>query len=229
MNAEFWQSRWQEGHIGFHKSEVNPLLIQHFNYLNLPTGSRVLVPLCGKSIDMIWLARQGYDVVGVELVETAVQEFFAEQNITPTITEFTSAADQSTLKRYQSQLAGQTITLWTADIFVLTPKDIGTIDAVYDRAALIALPADMRPNYSEHIRELTNNATQLLITLNYDQSKKNGPPFSVSSDQIQQYYGDHYQIQELKNEPTSIRSAPEIRVTEHVWLLNIANDSRELS
>lgn len=226
MNPEFWQSRWQEGRIGFHKSEVNPLLMKYFDELNLPTGRRVLVPLCGKSIDMAWLAAQGYDVVGVELAETAVQAFFAEQNISPTIHQH---ADNPAIKYYQGQLADQTITLWVADIFALTAEDISDIDAVYDRAALIALPTDMRPKYSEQMRQLSNNAPQYIITLNYDQSKKDGPPFSVNSDQIQHYYGNHYQITELANEPTTIRSAPEITVTEHVWLFNPSNDSSGLS
>ena len=219
MNSEFWQQRWQEGRIGFHKSDVNPELIKYFSNLALPIGSRVLVPLCGKSIDMVWLACAGYDVVGIELVESAVQAFFAEQNITPTITEFTSAADKSTLKRYQGQLAGQTITLWAADIFALSTIDIGDIDAVYDRAALIALPANMRADYSRHIVKLSDNAPQLLITLNYDQSKKDGPPFSITQQQLHQYYSADYKIVELASNSSTLNAASEILVTEHAWLL----------
>ena len=221
MNPEFWQSRWQQGRIGFHKPEANPLLIKYFNEMNLPAGSCVLVPLCGKSIDMVWLAAQGYDVVGVELVESAVQEFFAEQSISPTVHQH---ADNSTIKYYQGQLANQTITLWVADIFALTAEDIGDIDAVYDRAALIALPEDMRPQYSEQIRKMSDLATQLLITLNYDQSQKDGPPFSVNKTQIQQYYGNYYQITELENEASTLNANAALSVTEHVWLLNSAND-----
>lgn len=222
MNPEFWQARWQEKRIGFNQSEVNPLLTKYFSHLNVPTGGRVFVPLCGKSIDMAWLAAQGYDVVGVELVETAVQEFFAEQNIIPTVHQH---ADNPAIKYYQGQLTGRTITLWVADIFALTAEDIGFVDAVYDKAALIALPTNMRVKYSEHVHKLGVNvsnkiAPQLLLTLNYDQSKKNGPPFSISSEQIQQYYGEHYHISELINEPATISSAPELIVTEHVWLLN---------
>jgi thiopurine S-methyltransferase len=233
MNPEFWYKRWQEKRIGFNQSAVNPLLIEYFNHLNLPAGSSVFVPLCGKSIDMVWLAAQGYDVVGVELVETAVQEFFAEQNIQPTVSQH---AENPAIKCYQGQLPNQisghpsvqTITLWVADIFALTPTDIGSIGAVYDKAALIALPADMRTKYSEQIRQLSGNvnkvdskaAPQLLVTLNYDQSKKDGPPFSINGKQLQQYYGSHYQICELASEPASIGSAPDLTVTEHVWLLS---------
>ena len=219
MNSKFWQQRWQEGRIGFHKSDVNPKLIKYFSNIALPVGSQVLVPLCGKSIDMVWLACAGYDVVGIELVESAVQAFFAEQNITPTITELTSAADKSTLKRYQGQLAGQTITLWAADVFALSTIDINAINAVYDRAALIALPANMRADYSRHIVKLSNNAPQLLITLNYDQSKKDGPPFSITQQQLHQYYSADYKIVELESNSSSLNAASEVLVTEHVWLL----------
>lgn len=216
MNAEFWHSRWQEKRIGFNQSAVNPLLMNYFKQLNLPAGSRVFVPLCGKSIDMAWLAAQGYDVVGVELVETAVQAFFTEQNISPTVHQY---LDNPAIKYYQGQLSGQIITLWVADIFALTTEDIGSVNAVYDKAALIALPADMRVQYSAQMYQLSANAPQFIITLTYDQSKKAGPPFSISSEQIQQYYGDNYHISELTSEPTSIGSAPELMVTEHVWLL----------
>lgn len=128
-------------------------------------------------------------------------------------------ADNPAIKYYQGQLSGQTITLWVADIFALLSEDIGSVKAVYDKAALIALPENMRTKYSEHIRKISGHAPQFIITLTYDQSKKAGPPFSISSEQIQQYYGDNYHISELTSEPTSIGSAPELMVTEHVWLL----------
>ncbi|MER2163052.1 MAG: thiopurine S-methyltransferase, partial [Psychrobacter alimentarius] len=182
-----------------------------------PLGGRVFVPLCGKSIDMVWLASQGYDVVGVELVESAVQDFFGEQNIEPTIHQHAKNPD---IKCYQGKLLDRKVELWVADIFALTSEDTGKIKAVYDKAALIALPADMRSNYSEQISEISGNAPQLLITLNYDQSKKDGPPFSINHEQVQQYYGSHYQIAELASEPTSIGSMPELTVSEQVWLLS---------
>ena len=217
MNPEFWQHRWQEKRIGFNQSEVNPLLIRYWSTLNLPADSRIFVPLCGKSIDMVWLATQGYDVVGVELVESAVQAFFNEQNIEPTIFQH---AENPAIICYQGKLLGQKVELWVADTFALTAEDIGKIDAVYDKAALIALPADMRFDYSEQIRKMSGNAPQFLITLDYDQNKKNGPPFSVTGGQVQQYYSSNYHIAELASEPASIGSMPELTVTEQVWFLN---------
>ena len=220
MDSKFWQQRWQDGRIGFHKSNVNPQLTEYFSELAVPISGQVLVPLCGKSVDMVWLANEGYDVVGVELVETAVQAFFVEQKVIPTITEFKSATDNAILKRYQGQLAGQTITLWAADIFAISAIDIGEINAVYDRAALIALPATMRTDYSAQIVKLSNHVPQLLITLNYDQSKKDGPPFSISQQQLQQYYDTDYKIIELENQSSTLNTASELAVTEQVWLLN---------
>lgn len=217
MNPEFWQNRWQENRIGFNQSAVNPLLIKYWSTLNLPADSRIFVPLCGKSIDMVWLATQGYDVVGVELVESAVQAFFNEQNIEPTVFQH---AENPAIICYQGKLLGQKVELWVADIFALTSEDTGKIKAVYDKAALIALPADMRSNYSEQISEISGNAPQLLITLNYDQSKKDGPPFSINHEQVQQYYGSHYQIAELTSDPASIGSMPDLKVSEQVWLLS---------
>jgi thiopurine S-methyltransferase len=223
MNPEFWHKRWQNKQIGFNQSDVSPSLIEYFPTLNVRVGGRVFVPLCGKSIDMVWLASQGYDVVGVELVESAVQAFFSEHNILPKVHQY---SDNPVIKYYQGQMSDQTVTLWVNDIFALTPKDIGQIDAVYDRAALIALPPEMRPKYGTHVRQLSSNANigghapQLLVTLNYDQNKKSGPPFSISNEQIQQYYSGFYQITELENTTSNLRSAPEVAVSEHVWLLS---------
>lgn len=223
MNPEFWQERWQEGRIGFNQPKVNPLLIKYFSNLELSVGSCVFVPLCGKSIDMRWLAEQGYHIVGAELVESAVQKFFSEQQITPTIYEH---ANNPNIKCYVGRLLDQassySLSLWVGDIFSLSADDIGQIDAVYDRAALIAMPADMRPKYSEQVRQLSNNAAQLLLTLNYNQNDWAGPPFSISSEQVQQYYHSYYQINELEAKPSILNANPEMAVTEHVWLLKPA-------
>ena len=217
MTPEFWQARWQEKRIGFNQPDVNSLLIKYFTALNLPVDSRVFVPLCGKSIDIVWLSAQGYDVVGIELVETAVQEFFTEQAIAYTIIE---DADKPNIKCYTGKIAGRTIELWVADIFALSADDMGHVDAVYDRAALIAMPPEMRPKYSEQVRKLSNNASQLLLTLNYDQNEWAGPPFSISREEVQQYYGSQYQITELEGEPSTLNAAPEMAVKEYVWLLS---------
>ena len=217
MNPEFWQTRWQEKRIGFNQSQVNPLLVKYFSKLNLSADSRIFVPLFGKSIDMVWLSHQGFDVVGVELVESAAQEFFIEQDIPYTIKEH---SHHSNIKCYQGQVLEQRITLWVADIFALNSDDIGHVDAVYDRAALIAMPAELRPQYTKQVINLSQNSPQLLLTLNYDQNERAGPPFSISQEQVQQYYGNYYQMNKLEEEPSTLNAAPEMAVTEPVWLLS---------
>ena len=216
MNAEFWHNRWQEKRIGFHQPDVNPLLAKYFTQLNLPANSRIFAPLCGKSVDMIWLAKQGFDIVGIELVESAVQAFFIENDISYTIKPHSK---NSNIKCYQGTLSGQTIALWAADIFTLTSHDIGHVDAVYDRAALIAMPPELRLQYSQQVCSLSQNSPQLLLTLNYDQNERAGPPFSISPEQIQQYYSAYYQIYQLEEESSILNAAPEMAVTEPVWLL----------
>ena len=216
MNAEFWHNRWQEKRIGFHQPDVNPLLTKYLKELNLPANSRIFAPLCGKSVDMIWLAKQGFDIVGIELVESAVQAFFIENDISYTIKPHSKNSD---IKCYQGTLSGQTIALWAADIFTLTSHDIGHVDAVYDRAALIAMPPELRLQYSQQVCSLSQNSPQLLLTLNYDQNERAGPPFSISPEQIQQYYSAHYQIQQLEEKSSILNAAPEMAVTEPVWLL----------
>lgn len=217
MTPEFWQTRWQNNQIGFHQSQVEPLLIEHFSALHIPKGSRILVPLCGKSMDMMWLAAQGYEVFGIELSEVAAQTFFTENQLLYTTTKH---PDNPNISYYQGQAAMQKITIVVADIFALSAEDIASIDAVYDKAALIALPADMRPRYTEQVRTLSGNAPQLLLTFYYDPSQRdNKPPFAISEEQIEQYYKPYYTITQLAGQPASMRSAPDLMVTEYVWRL----------
>lgn len=187
MEADFWHNRWENDLTGFHLDEVNPYLKHNWASLNLKAGSRVFIPLCGKSLDLIWLADQGYQVVGIELSPLAVQAFFAENN----------------LKAEYSQIGGlgywqsENISLFCGDFFALTPEILGQVDAVYDRASLIALPPAMRQDYAAKLTELAQSAPKLLITLEYDQSKMDGPPFSVSEDEVRSLYQANYQVKQL--------------------------------
>jgi len=184
MEAEFWHQRWGRGEIGFHQNEVNPMLAEHFQQLALAAGSRVFIPLCGKSLDMVWLLAQGYQVVGAELSELAVRELFETLNIQPEINSVGS------VKHYK----GEGIDIYVGDIFDLTKGVIGQVDAVYDRAAMVALPDQVRARYSAHLLQLTEVAPQLLITYSYDQALLAGPPFSISAEEVSQHYGDCYRI-----------------------------------
>lgn len=182
MEPDFWHQRWQQNQIGFHQAEVNPYLRKHWPALAVPAPARVLVPLCGKSLDLLWLVQQGYQVEGVELSELAVRAFFEEQGIVP------QRSAQGDWQVWQSD----NLRLWCGDFFNLRPGHLGRIDAVYDRAALIALPEAMRRQYADHLQSLVGSVPHLLVTLEYPQGQMSGPPFSVEQSEVEALYGERY-------------------------------------
>lgn len=191
MEPGFWHERWENNLIGFHLDEVNPHLKTHWSALEMKPGARVLVPLCGKSLDLIWLAEQGYEVIGVEVSPIAVKDFFAEHHLRATRIENARC----------DIWRGESITLLCGDLFELTVEDVGHIDAVYDRASLIALPPAMRRRYVQTLEHLVpGHAPHLLITLDYDADKMDGPPFAVSEDEVHELYVERYRIDCLQSD-----------------------------
>lgn len=175
MDANFWLQRWQEGQIGFHRNDVMPLLEKHWPSLQLPVGSRVLVPLCGKSLDMHWLAARGHRVLGVELSPLAVTQFFEEAGLEPV----------RTTSRYGEHFSAGPVEILLGDAFGLDPALLAEVAGVYDRAALIALPPDLRLRYRDTVyASLPAGCQGLLITLEYPQAEKAGPPFSVEQPEV---------------------------------------------
>ncbi|MCR6663731.1 MAG: thiopurine S-methyltransferase [Luteimonas sp.] len=185
MDAAFWHQRWQEGRIGFHRSEVMPLLERHWPSLDLPAGSRVLVPLAGKTLDMAWLAAQGHRVLGVELSQLAVEQFFAEHALQPEI------EDTCHGRHYR---AGD-IEMICGDAFALDRELLADCVGVYDRAALIALPTELRQRYVGTIyARLPAGCRGLLITLEYPQHEKDGPPFSVDETEVRRLLEPDWEV-----------------------------------
>ena len=182
MEHDFWHQRWQKGEIGFHEPEVNTALTTHFHSLGLPSAARIFVPLCGKTEDIDWLLMQGYSVVGAELSELAVDSLFARLALTPKKEKI------GLLIRYTAEVNNQELTVWKGDIFQVTFELLGGIDAVYDRAALVALPESMRSDYIAHVCDITQFAKQLLVTYEYDESVFSGPPFSISREYVHNQY-----------------------------------------
>lgn len=197
MEPKFWQERWARNQIGFHLPEVNPYLQRHWSYLALAEGSKVLVPLCGKSLDLMWLASHGLRVMGVELSQQAVEAFFSEQNLVPRITR----RDAFTV--YEADL----IEVWCGDFFALDAKALADCTALYDRAALIALPPLMRAQYAEQLsRLLPSGCKGLLITLDYDQALKAGPPFAVTDDEVKVLFGSDWTLETLQEQDVLAQS-----------------------
>lgn len=184
MEAAFWHARWAKNEIAFHADEVNSMLVKHFQLLNLLPHSVVFVPLCGKTLDIGWLHSAGHTVIGAELNEAAVAQLFAQLGVTPSITQLEK------LKCFRAD----GITIYVGDIFDLSPQIIGHVDAVYDRAALVALPPDMRLRYAEHLKTLSGTAPQLLLCVEYDQDVMSGPPFAIDRDEVRARYESAYDI-----------------------------------
>ncbi|MDY7576997.1 thiopurine S-methyltransferase [Herbaspirillum sp. RTI4] len=182
MESDFWLERWRDGRTYFHQTRVAPLLQKYWPSLSLTTGGRVLVPLCGKSLDMVWLAQQGLRVLGVELSPLAVEQFFAENALHPIRHESAQG---------QHFVAGN-IEIICGDIFKLDAATLSECIGVYDRAALIALPPEMRQRYVQHVYgQLAADYRGLLMTMDYAQEQMEGPPFAVRDDEVQALYAEH--------------------------------------
>lgn len=189
MEAEFWQQRWRERQIGFHQERPSPLLLKHWPSLGLASASRVFVPLAGKTLDMAWFASQGHRVLGVELSQIAVEEFFAEHGLSPAV--------ETT--RYGRHYRADAIELICGDAFALNAELLADCAAVFDRAALIALPPPLRERYAgELYPRLPAGCRGLLITLEYPQHEKQGPPFSVVEQEVHRLYSPDWRLRTLE-------------------------------
>jgi thiopurine S-methyltransferase len=188
VHPEFWLERWTSGQIGFHQARVSPDLERHWPDLKCAPGTRVFVPLCGKSLDLLWLRDRGHPVVGVELSDLALQAFCAENGI-PARRRGTPNFDV-----YEAR----DLELFSGDFFQITPALLGNSGVVYDRAALISWSEPLRGAYARHLTDLTPAAAvMLLITLEYPQEQVAGPPFSIPSDEVHRLYSEHFTVQQL--------------------------------
>ena len=193
MNTDFWHDKWKKGDIGFHETRTNPSLIVHFPEVGPSAPAIVFVPLCGKTRDIAWLLDQGYQVGGAELSERAVIDLFHDLGMIPDIAKHHAG----------SRFSGPDVTIFVGDIFDLAPADIGVVDIVYDRAALVALPYDIRAAYAQQVAALSGDAPQLLLCFEYDQQVMTGPPFSVDQNEIRRVYGQMFGIDNLGRKPIS--------------------------
>ncbi len=211
-DPEFWHSKWASNQIGFHLEDVNPLLIDHWHAVEPQREDKVFVPLCGKSEDLIWLAQKHDEVHGVELSTIAVRSFFAEHFYTPMVVQVNSNHE---LYQFDE------LSIYTGDIFT---APVETYDIVYDRAAMVALPHDMRKEYADRLKSLLNPGGRiLLVALDYEQHEMAGPPFSVPKSEIEQLFAE-YDVEKLNNgsnEAQLLKSSKKnlSRFSEDVWLI----------
>jgi thiopurine S-methyltransferase len=208
MEASFWHQKWKNGEIGFHKSETNPLLIKHFEKLKLAQGSRVFLPLCGKTRDFAWLLACGYRVVGAELSELAIKDLFDDLGVEPNVSRM------GELDLYRAK----DIDIWVGDLFDVSAEILGLVDAIYDRAALVAMPASRRDQYTSHLMKITDAASQLLICYEYDQHLMDGPPFSINAEEVKHHYAADYQLQAVESKDV-VGGLKGVATIEMAWLL----------
>jgi thiopurine S-methyltransferase len=216
MDPHFWHQKWKDQDIGFHEKEGNALLAKYFARLPIAKGGRIFLPLCGKTRDIAWLLDRGCRVAGAELSELAIRQLFDELAMEPVISR------GGDIHLYQAQA----IDIYAGDIFGLTRQRLGAVDADYDRAALIALPAATRMAYAAHMMQITGAAPQLLISCEYDQRRMDGPPFSVAGGEVRQLYGTDYQVSLLESRQVPGGLKGKVAADEIAWLLEKRNTLR---
>lgn len=209
MDPSFWHQRWEKNEIAFHEGKANPLLVKHFHELSVAKGRRIFVPLCGKTLDISWLLSRGYRVAGVELSQLAIEQLFMELGVQPEIATVGNV----------EQWSANNLDIFVGDLFAVSGKMLGPVDAVYDRAALVAFPEDMRSRYTAHLTEMTGKASQLLICYDYDQSLMEGPPFSVSNEEVHRHYATTYALTLVASTEVSGGLKGKTPAKENVWLL----------
>ncbi|HEU4537554.1 MAG TPA: hypothetical protein VFS00_25720 [Polyangiaceae bacterium] len=191
--GELWRERWQRGRIGFHEGKPNAKLVTYFDRLGLAAGARVFVPLCGKAEDLAWLAARGLEVVGVELVREAAEAFFAEHDLVP------RAEDVGPFRR----LSAGGVSIYVGDVFELGRLGLSPFDALYDRAALVALPRAERERYVPiALDALSPGSKSLVITFTTEPPAEGGPPYHVDRAEVWAAFGPRASIELLEDDPT---------------------------
>jgi len=177
----FWHNKWEKNEIGFHLQNFHPLLEKYSEQI-FSGHTDIFVPLCGKTADLRYLSRLDKKVVGVELSEIAAKAFYQEQF------EILNPVSKTTDKKMFQRYSEQNVQILVGDYFSLNSSLLNNATGIYDRAALVALPEDMRKLYVEQIKNICPTASMLLIALDYEQSKMSGPPFSVVPQEINQLF-----------------------------------------
>lgn len=196
MEHQFWHEKWEADDLGFHRDDFNPVLLRNWHSLDTRAGGKIFVPLCGKSRDMLWLMEQGYYVLGVELSEIAAQSFFEENGQVAVRDEF------GPFVRYRSGRAE----IYCGDFFLLEPAWLEDVEAVYDRASLIALPVTTRAEYAAKMNSLLPTGVQiLLITLTYQDGQIKAPPFRVFGDEVRTLYQSWCEVKLLGESETIVK------------------------
>jgi len=209
MEKSFWHKRWENNEIAFHDSKPNIFLKKNVNKLLPCNSNRIFLPLCGKTLDISWLLSKGYSVAGSELSKEAIEQLFIELKIKPSIKKLGNIHCYS----------AKNIDIFVGDFFELSGGVLGSIDGIYDRASLVALPQVTRQKYSSQLSKITNYAPQLLITYEYNQNLMDGPPFSITNEEVKTHYNGCYKISLLEKVAVEGGLKGKCPAFESAWLL----------
>ena len=213
MKQDFWHQCWENTHIGFHQDELQPLLIEHFPQYIEADDSRVFVPCCGKTSDLLYFSKR-FKVIGNELSSIACRDFFHENKLVPNI--------KQTLRF--NVLEQGNISLYQGDFFSLQAHTFKAFDWVYDRAALIAFPENMRSQYVSHLKTFIQENTRVfLLTLEYPEGEISGPPFSIKQSDVEVLFAG-YEItkvatRDLTGQKFAKRSLPVSKLNESLYII----------
>jgi len=185
-----WLEFWKNNETNWHSDVVTQELEEYLGLLKLEPGDKVFFPLCGKSLDMTYILNQGFSVIGVELSEIGIKQFFHENGLDFTISQVGEF----------DLYSAKNIEIYCGDFFSLTSKHLCDVKAVFDRKSLIALDRNLRQKYVKHLNDIISlDVRILLITLYYPQRQMSGPPFSVGKSEVESLFSMAFNYQELKS------------------------------
>lgn len=189
MEKIFWENRWDSEQIGFHLTDFNEYMLEFWPQIGAAQGGKVFVPLCGKTLDLHWLAQQGYQVLGNEVVDKAVADFFREAEMHPT------RQDMGAITAFEDD----GICILCGDFFDLRRHHLDGVTAWFDRAAQVALPPETRKRYHAHLADiLPVGAVGLSLAFEYPQQEMSGPPFSVEEEEVRKAYASNFKLKLLE-------------------------------
>ena len=185
-----WLEFWANNETNWHSDVVTQELEKYLGLLKLESGDTVFVPLCGKSLDMIYMLNRGFSVIGVEVSEIGIKQFFHENGLDFTISQVGEF----------DLYSAKNIEIYCGDFFSLTSKHLCGVKAVFDRKSLIALDRNLRQKYVKHLNDIISLGVRiLLITLHYPKHQMSGPPFSVDKSEVESLFSMAFNYQELKS------------------------------
>jgi|TARA_B110000238_G_scaffold191472_1_gene225717 thiopurine S-methyltransferase len=204
-----WRDRWKDNRIGWHQELGNASLKKHWSPVN--RSCTVLVPLCGKSKDLVWLANLGHRVIGIEVSEIGARAFFLENNL---------IYKESTYKNLKIfEAINIQISIYCGDYF---DYDLCDAEALYDRGSIVAIRPEIRSSYVHHMKSLLGQeAYKFIISLEYAEGFVEGPPYSIKPVEMLSYWSDLIEkdsYNDIENSSPKFRKSGLNQVIETVWV-----------